>query len=539
MELIEKNSNYYGYPKNKMWYAVEFSLHNPTSSPYSIDLFNGYNFTPIPNETPLYDTPIQLDATISTSVVANQQGAYCSANNCLYVGNDSGLFTRVDVVDCSTNTIIKTFNATEVTIRPTQMVYNSFNNQIYISSSSSASVVRIDCSSNTVIGSPIVLSAFGNNSMAYNSTSNAVYVGVSNGVDVINCGTNLVTTTISLPSSYDFTFVNNCLCYNPSLDRIYAYVFDVSLGSKVFIIDCQSNNIINSILVSATISAATMLYNQNNNNLYLADGDLNIYSINCSNNVLTNIFTFPASDYQNGLALNLFNNVVYGYSILYGGYYYIDCLDNSIHGFTPPLVTSNVPSFGVYNTINNTMYLTNIISNEVILLRNTANFYITGSNDYNQFVRELQNIPKRVRHIRLTVESYSQMAVPFYLLKRDANGNFCGVPRIPTEDLRPEDYQSFMCEMAFNPKELILNNNEIISGYTVAPESTVKMVIYFDEIDMSDLLSEKLNVYNQIETKVEDLNTISEQTLEIRYEDRPTIKPSWLKNFKGGKTIKI
>ena len=56
---------------------------------------------------------------------------------------------------------------------------------------------------------------------------------------------------------------------------------------------------------------------------------------------------------------------------------------------------------------------------------------------------------------------------------------------------------------------------------------------------MSDLLSEKLNVYNQIETKVEDLNTISEATLDRRYENRPMLKPDWLKNFKGGKTIKI
>jgi hypothetical protein len=65
------------------------------------------------------------------------------------------------------------------------------------------------------------------------------------------------------------------------------------------------------------------------------------------------------------------------------------------------------------------------------------------------------------------------------------------------------------------------------------------MVVYFDEIDMSDLLSDKLNVYNEIETKVEDLDTITEAKLERRYEYRPFVKPEWLKNFKGGNAIKI
>lgn len=538
MELIASNDNYYGYPKDKMWYAVEFSLNNPTASPYSIDLFNGYNQTPIPSTTPLYNTPVLLSSTVNIGVAANQQGAYCDANDCLYVTNDSGGFNRVDVIDCSTNTIIKTFNALEITSIPRQIVYNPVNNQMYVSSS--LSIFRIDCSNNTVFGTTI---SAGGESMAYNSLNNTIYVGASTGISIINCVTNLVTGSISIPVGFSFFSTNNCLCYNALLNRIYALCINGAVSESIFVIECQSNAVINTILLGLVVggvgSNGMILYNSNNNFIYACNGGIDTYIVNCTTNLIASTFTFSSSDYQSGLALNLFNNVVYGYSADYGGLYYINGVDNSINSITPAIGIGDFISFGFYNTNNNSMYITHSVSQYIEILRNDSNFYITGTTNYNQFVTELQNVPKRVRHIRLTVESYSQMAVPFYLLKRDANGNFCGVPRIPTEELRPEDYQSFMCEMAFKPKELILNNNEIISGYTVAPESTVKMVLYFDEIDMSDLLSEKLNVYNQIETKVEDLNTISEATLERRYETRLSVKPSWLKNFKSGKAIKI
>ncbi len=516
------------YPKDKLWYAVEFNFNNPTSSPSTIDLFNGYNQTPTPISTPLYDTPVKLNATVNTSIVANQRGAYCISNNCLYVTNDGGSFNRIDVINCATNLIVRTFSALEISNTPIAIVYNPVNNQMYVSSNST--VVRIDCSNNTVFGTSIAASG---DNMAYDSFNNTIYIGANTSVVIIDCGTNLIIgSPILFPSGYVFTGTGNCLCYNASMNRIYACLTD-SINPITFVIDCLSNAIIDTINITG---AAMMLYNPNNNSLYAANFDLEVYVIDCYTDSVIKTFTFPASDYQYGLALNIFNNTVYGFSNLYGGYYYIDCDDNSIHSIIPNIGV-DFPSFGFYNTINNSMYITNYSSNSVYVLRNTPNVYITGSGNYNEFVTELQNTPKRVRHIRLTVESYSQMAIPMYLLTRDANGNSCGDPKIPTEYLNTNDYQSFICELPFKPKELILNNNTIISQYTIAASSTVSMVIYYDQIDMSDMMSDKIEVCKIIETKCPDLNSLTEQQLENTQEFRPTVKPSWLKNFASARKI--
>lgn len=530
------NANYYGYPKDKMWYAVQFNIVNPTNSPFTIDLFNGYNQVPIQaNPSPITNpTIISGNISVGTQPVGI---VYNPNNNFIYVANSGS--NNISVIDSSTDSLYSTIS---VGTTPVEMAINSLNNAIYVVNQGSNNVYIIDCNTNSVIGSPISI-ALGGNGIAYCTSNNKMYIcNVPSGnIQVLDCSSNTIINTISTGANVIG------IVYNSTNNTMYV---SRNTSNDVLVIDCSSDSILGSP-ISVGNNPTQMAYNVTNNTIYVSNsGSDNVSVINCVSNTVIATISLPSSpflyEFPVGISFNSLTNSIYvgcheTSDTTNGSVLVIDCNTNIISENPFTVSGGYSPRSIVFNNYSNKIYTSNNAygSDSLTVIVSTVNPYISGTTDYNQFVRELQNIPKRVRHIRLTTESYSQMAVPLYLQKRDANGIFCGVPRIPTEDLKPEDYQSFICELPFKPKELILNNNEIISQYTVAPNSTVGMVIYFDEIDMSDLLSEKLNVYNQIETKVEDLNTISEATLDRRYENRPTVKPSWLKNFKGGDAIKI
>lgn len=508
------------YKKNKEWYAVEFGFNNPTPVPYTIDLFNGYNQVPFQTYPNPITPPSSVSSTIST--VTNPSGvAFNSLNNTLYVNSGNSNF--ISVIDVSSNTVITTISTLRASF---YIIYNPTFNTMYTSTPNDDVVTVIDCSTNTVSTTITVGdSPFG---LAYNPINNCVYVanGIAGTISVINCSSNTVTSTITVGST-PFGIAYNSL-YNSM------YVSNQS-SSNVSVIDCTTNTVTSTFSVTGVLSLIT--YNTLSNTMYV--GDLtsgNVRVINCATNTVTTSISVGNVPFD--LSYSELNNVIFVANSGSDDVSVIDCSSNTVTSTvsvgTTPLAIVFIPTF-------NYLYVANSVSDNVsLMISNTPIVaYISGTTDYNQFVTELNNIPKRARQMRLIVDSANQLSVPLNILKRDANGNFCNAPKIPTEYRDANNYQGLICDMPFEPKELILNNQMIISQYTIAPNSTVKMVLYFDEIDMSDLLSEKLNVYNQIETKVEDLNTISEATLEARYDNRPTIKPEWLKNFKVGKIIKI
>jgi len=521
MDIIEK-SNYYGYPKNKMWYAVEFNIVNPTTSPYTVDLFNGYNQVPIQTIPSAISNPTILNGNISVGSFPDAI-AYNPINNCIYVCNSGD--NTVSVITCLTNAVISIIN---VGTTPTDIAYSSLNNCMYCCNYGSDSISVIDCSSNLITNTINVLTPYG---ICYNSINNSMYVPNQGGnfIYIINCVNN---SFITIPSS-GFFYNTGDIAFDP--DNNFMYICNFG-SDNISVLNCNTNNIITTI--PAISNPKSIAYNSVNKSMYACcSGSDNVIVISCTLVSVVDTISVPVLPY----AICYFQDLNYMYICTSGSdsVSIMDCSSNSIIG--SPILVGSSPVGISYNIIDNSMYISNTASDNlsVLVSATSPTFYITGSTNYNQFVRELQNIPKRARQMRLIVDNSNQLSVPLDILKRDANGNFCNTPKIPTEYRDANNYQGSICDIPFEPKELILNNQMIISQYTIAPNSTVKMVLYFDEIDMSDLLSEKLNVYNQIETKVEDLNTISEDTLEVRYDDRPSVKPDWLKNFKSGKSIKI
>lgn len=117
-------------------------------------------------------------------------------------------------------------------------------------------------------------------------------------------------------------------------------------------------------------------------------------------------------------------------------------------------------------------------------------FYISSGStvNYNQFVRDTLVTPKLIRRITIISDTASYLTQPLNMVYRDANGNYCSVPKIVNNYFSVNQYQTFI-NVEMQPMEMILDNNTIISQYNFPASSSVKFVMYYKEIKRTDLLS--------------------------------------------------
>lgn len=506
------------YKPNKNWYAVQFNLHNPTPNNYLFDLFNGYLLSNVQTTPYTYTNPTVYVATVSP-FISPVGMAYNSLNNTIYVA-DFGSNT-VSVIDCNTNSIIG--SPIVVGSSPREVAYCPINNSIYVTNQGSASVSVINCNTNLVYDTISVRgTAIG---IAYNSLNNTMYVCNGSTVKVIDCASNIITTSIS-------AFNNSFVCYN-SIDNTM-YVNSVSLNI-VYVIDCASSTVIGSTITVGT-NPEQMAYNSFNNTVYVVNlNSNNVSIIDCASNTVVSTVAVGNNPYA--IVYNSYTNSMYVSNTADANVSIIDCSSGIISG-TISVGTS--PRGLAFNPSMSSIYVSNVGSNDVYVYSPSTYpyFYIDGSVDYNEFLREMQNTPKRVRHITMAVESGGQLSIPYEIVTRDANGNQKTNPKLPNIYTSVNQTQLFVCEIDFDPKELILNNTNIFSQYNILANSTVKMIIYYDEIDKSDMLSEIIDYAKIADVKVPDGNTKTEEEIDAK-DFRPLTKPEWLRNFKVAKKITI
>ena len=184
---------------------------------------------------------------------------YTSANNRVYV-SDNFNFTIV-AINCNTNTIISTFPSTIINgfNYPGRMAYNPTNDRVYCVTQGSG-VYMIDCSTNTIITTPIPI---GGDYIAYDSVNNRMYVTytLAGTGRYINCTTNVASPAISIgPSPHTIEY---CSPYN--------VVFISYFGTgNLKIFNASTFSALQNI-VGLTGNVYGMVYNPVNNRLYLAN----------------------------------------------------------------------------------------------------------------------------------------------------------------------------------------------------------------------------------------------------------------------------
>jgi len=154
--------------------------------------------------------------------------------------------------------------------------------------------------------------------------------------------------------------------------------------------------------------------------------------------------------------------------------------------------------------------------------------YISGSIGYNFFLRGLNASPLEVRQIILVTENQEQLYKPLEIVFKDANGFQYDKPRLPNIHVSANQYQGLISYLDFKPKELILNNQTTIDGYTVKANTSVTMVIFYKQVSMKQLLPIVVEICDKVDLHKHIPNNRTEEQL-VFQSQRPTVKPSWIK----------
>jgi YVTN family beta-propeller protein len=248
---------------------------------------------------------------------------------------------------------------------PQAMAYNPTNNTIYVCNNGNDTVSIINCNTNTIIATISVPSS-SPSTIAYNPISNTMYFtgNLSGLVYVIDCATNLV---IGSPISVgtDPTTIAYCSLNNT--------MYVVNNGSNdVSVIDCNTNTVIG-LPITIGNNAAGISYDSLDNRMYVCNAfDDTVSVINCTTNLV--ISTIPVGVFPLDIAYNSLSNTVYVACSGSTAVYVIDCSTNTVIG--SPIVVGLSCTAIVYNSILNLMYTSSISSVSIYVIDCSSNVVV-------------------------------------------------------------------------------------------------------------------------------------------------------------------
>lgn len=148
-----------------------------------------------------------------------------------------GFGGSVDVIDCNTDTNILTI-ITSAGSR--EICYVPYQDRMYLASQTTG-INYIDCATQTyfALGVPILGTP---RQMSFSPVSNKLYIPL--GIPVVHT---LDTNTLLLLPDINLVFTIRGSVYNSNDNLVYIYPFNEALGRDLIVVDCATNNIINTI----------------------------------------------------------------------------------------------------------------------------------------------------------------------------------------------------------------------------------------------------------------------------------------------------
>ena|SRR3990167_5924324 len=147
-----------------------------------------------------------------------------------------------------------------------------------------------------------------------------------------------------------------------------------------------------------------------------------------------------------------------------------------------------------FNLVNPTSAAVNINLFDTSVLANIPNspsvslgsIYITGSSNYNQFVRDNMVNPKKLDRIMIYAQNESNLFRPVLVNTEDATGNTCSDAYLPNITVSASQYQGKIGQLDF--KDVVLDVSTTLN-VTIPSHTTIKWVLFYKQYDKSDLLS--------------------------------------------------
>lgn len=500
--ISDKVAKEFGLGDDK-WQEMSFTLVNPTNTDVVIDLFNpqvantiNIPSTPSPSLTlPPITYSLLQSPPLSSPIVQNICIAH--GNGKIWVGDGSGGSGNVQSINESTN-IVNTINL-PVQVDATSVIsgvaYSATSNKVIYGSSNTAFVTILDASAETILADTNIF-GLGVSSIIWNSVKNTWYIArINNSINEVDCVTNALVGTIVLspiatPKQIAFDAVTN---------KIYVTDDSSPFGvdtNEIFEIDCVTNTVLSIISTAGIINRPVGIafkYISGNPTLFVGSSfNAGIYSYDINTTIST---TISLTGYAFSIIVHPTSNSVYAGAWLGGSngqVLVIDTLTNTVTNNISFVQTQNIVNFAHSPTTNN-IYISTFqpIQGQNTLLPPTG-FYISTKNEritISQVVRDGFYSPYWIRRLYFYSNNTSNFNQNFFLLTKDANGNLCEVPQVPNLSVATLQFQSGIGLVDYPNKEFILGINQWYKEIKVAANSDLTMILVYQQIQKSNLLS--------------------------------------------------
>ena len=442
--------------------VVQFNVTNTTSNSIFINLLNTFNLSPIPN-APTYLNPPN-SVTGNTGILAPMDFIILANSGLIYASDGA---TNILIINPATNLVVG-FIPLGADVSG-WLTYNPTNNTLYNCSTTTNNIVCIDCNTNTILTSILVVGLI---QSTFNSQQNTLNVTTGSSIVVIDCNTNTIITTIPLAC--------NTIVYNSTDNLIYT---TISASNDISIVDCTTNTFIG---VLTFILPTNMFYFNGTNTLYFGNnGGAELGILDCSTNtlisstpipVIAGVLAFASLDTNT-------SNVYFGTSVAYT--IIVSTITNTI--INSVFVALSVTATSVFLSATNEIYFATPTLFTLTILTTagvTATpYYISGSANYNAFVNNLNNEPIFIQMIRLLVQNQEQLNNQLQLTKIDSNGNQIFIPNFPINEVSAYQQQGNIGEITL--KDVVFDGGTYINNYELNAYETISFEIYYKQLDLT------------------------------------------------------
>lgn len=360
-----------------------------------------------------------------------------------------GLFT---ILDTSTFTILSTVTLSTAALNAqhTQVFWNSINNRFYITSFESTvqdSIIIVDAVTQLEVAAIAAPAASFPAGITFVPSANKMLITyfTSNQIAELNC----VTNSLSIIIANTITTQCNKIFYNSNSD-IVTYGSNGTNGIRSFTYSTLS--FIPVVFASDRLTGATV-FNTNNTLYLLTNGGNQIYILDGYTLALNN--TIAITNFE----INNLDIVHYPPN----DEIYINC---------GQLV---VPKGGKY------FYLTKNCPPLV--------FYITGSAEYNDSVRDFFNSPAWTRRIYVYSKSRRNLGQVIQHIYKDANGIECNLPIIPRLSVDVNQFQNWIAQIDFPADSAVFGINQFFQNVLIEKYSEITFILIYKQIEKVKLLT--------------------------------------------------
>jgi uncharacterized delta-60 repeat protein len=413
-----------------------------------------------------------IDLTFDISIGFDSRADYVSVLSdgsiiCVGVFNSYNNYLNNSIIKLNSNgQIISTLNLGD---NLTDIIYNSNNNVFYGIDVNDLYIINSDGQSIQNIF------PLGGQSITYNPNNNYLYILQAGTINVCDCATNTLITTIVLGG------ISSFLSEVTSSNEIYFFNNSFNLLQKI---DCLTNTLVLINLPLPNVSTSVRSISYYNGYLYLMNVSTNIIDIVDTNTdtyftsiTIPAIYNFlPYYSTINPITNQLFITNVNALSSKQ--YAVIDLPTNTFVSVN--LLGGTGRTYGViYSQLSNSMYISGSLFSVVTFT--ASPFFIGGSTNYNTFVNSLNFEPIFIEEIRILSQSQTQLYNQVQFTKIDSNGNQIFFPEFPITKVDVNQEQGNIAELKLNG--LVFDGRTYINQYVINPSEIVSFEIIYKQLD--------------------------------------------------------